>query len=62
MSIFDDVFKLQEIFLAQEIAEQLKHRDIHDTSIAERIIEICKKSHDEEHFIRQVLDLKISIS
>ena len=30
MSVFDDVFKLQEIFLAQEIAEQLKHREIYD--------------------------------
>lgn len=47
MSIFDDVCKLQEIFLAQEISEQLKHREIHDSSIAEKIIDICKKSHDE---------------
>ena len=34
MSVFDEVFKLQEIFLAQEISEQLALRDIHDTSIA----------------------------
>jgi hypothetical protein len=38
MNIFEDVFKLHELFLAQEIAEQLVHRGIHDTDIAEKII------------------------
>lgn len=38
MNIFEDVFKLHELFLAQEIAEQLVHRGIHDTHIAEQII------------------------
>jgi hypothetical protein len=42
---------LQEIFLAQEISEQLALRDIRDPTIAERIIDICKRSSDEDHFI-----------
>ena len=60
--LLEEVSRLQEISLAQEILEELKLRDIHEIEAATTLIEVCKGATDEESFSREVFARGIKIS